>query len=85
MFYLQRDMIWPLSLIIRGMTSNSDAEIKACVAALKSTHAATGFMHEAFHKDDPKKFSRSWFAWANTIFGEFLWKVYKERPQLLTA
>ncbi len=83
--HVGKDMIWPLSLIIRGMTSNSDAEIKACVAALKSTHAATGFMHEAFHKDDPKKFSRSWFAWANTIFGEFLWKVYKERPQLLTA
>ena len=29
------------------------------------------------------KFTRKWFAWANTLFGEFVWKVYKERPHLL--
>ncbi len=83
--HVGKDMIWPLSLIIRGMTSTSDAEIKACIKSLKTTHAATGFMHESFHKNDPKNFTRSWFAWANTIFGEFIWKVYKEKPYLLTA
>lgn len=50
---------------------------------LQKTHAGTGFMHEAFHKDDASKFTRKWFAWANTLFGEFVWKVYKERKQLL--
>ena len=35
--------------------------------------------------DDAKKFTRSWFAWANTIFGELLWKLYKDKPQLLNA
>jgi meiotically up-regulated gene 157 (Mug157) protein len=79
------DMIWPLSIIMRGLTSSNDKEIKLCVEMLKKTHGGTGFMHEAFHKDDAKKFTRSWFAWANTIFGEFLWKVYKEKPQLLNA
>ncbi len=39
---------------------------------LHKTHAGTGFMHESFHKDDPAKFSRKWFAWANTLFGELL-------------
>jgi meiotically up-regulated gene 157 (Mug157) protein len=29
-------------------------------------------MHETFHKDDPANFSRSWFAWANTLFGELI-------------
>ena len=77
------DMIWPISIIMRGLTSTDDAEIRACVQALKTTHAGTGYMHESFHKNDPSKFSRTWFAWANTLFGEFLWKVYKERPQLL--
>jgi meiotically up-regulated gene 157 (Mug157) protein len=81
--HVGKDMIWPLSLIMRGLTSNNDAEIKACIAGLKATHAATGFMHESFHKNDPKNFTRSWFAWANTIFGEFIWKVYRERPHLL--
>jgi len=77
------DMIWPLSIIMRGLTSNDETEIKECIRVLKSTHAGTGFMHEAFHKDDANRFTRKWFAWANTIFGEFLWKVYKERPHLL--
>ena len=50
---------------------------------LKRTHAATGFMHESFHKDDPAKFTRSWFAWVNTLFGEFLIKVEREHPEIL--
>ena len=81
--HVGQDMIWPMAIIMRGLTSTNDAEIKSCIALLKSTHADTGFMHESFHKNDPKKFSRKWFAWANTLFGEFLWKTYKERPQLL--
>ncbi|HRT07670.1 MAG TPA: glycoside hydrolase family 125 protein, partial [Candidatus Paceibacterota bacterium] len=50
---------------------------------LQKTHAGTGFMHEAFHKDDPTRFTRAWFAWANTIFGELILKVFQERPRLL--
>ncbi|RYE11644.1 MAG: glycoside hydrolase family 125 protein [Sphingobacteriaceae bacterium] len=78
-------MIWPLSIIARGLTSNDDAEIKKCVAMLKANHAGTGFMHETFNKDNPADFTRSWFAWANTIFGEFLWKTYQQKPQLLNG
>jgi meiotically up-regulated gene 157 (Mug157) protein len=78
------DMVWPLGVIIQGLTSTSDREIKQCLHTLQTTHAGTGFMHEAFHKDDPKKFTRSWFAWANTIFGEFVLKTYQERPQILS-
>ncbi|TDN38702.1 glycoside hydrolase family 125 protein [Hymenobacter sp. UV11] len=77
------NMIWPIAITTRGLTSQDDAEIRACVQSLKTTHAGTGYMHESFHKDDPKNFTRAWFAWANTLFGEFLWKVYQEKPQLL--
>jgi meiotically up-regulated gene 157 (Mug157) protein len=78
-----KDMIWPLGIIMRGLTSANDQEIKHCIAMLKSSNAGTGFMHESFHKDDAKHFSRPWFAWANTLFGEFLWETYKKKPQLL--
>jgi meiotically up-regulated gene 157 (Mug157) protein len=77
------DMIWPISIIIRGLTSGNDAEIKQCLNLLQKTHGGTGFMHESFHKDDDKKFTRKWFAWANTIFGEFVLKTYREKKQLL--
>ena len=77
------DYIWPMSIIMRGLTSADDKEIKNCLNMLQKTHAGTGFMHESFYKDDATKFTRKWFAWANTLFGEFVWKVYKERPHLL--
>ena len=77
------DMIWPISIIMRGLTSNDDKEIKMCLDTLQHTHAGTGFMHESFNKDDASQYSRAWFAWANTLFGEFIWKVYRERPKLL--
>ncbi|MGV3585612.1 MAG: glycoside hydrolase family 125 protein [Adhaeribacter sp.] len=81
--HVGQDMIWPMSITMRALTSNDPQEIKSCIQMLKSTHGDTGFMHEAFHKDDPKKFTRSWFAWANTLFGELLWKTYQENPKLL--
>ncbi len=79
------DMIWPMAITMQGLTSTSNQEIKTCIAMLKATHGDTGFMHETFHKDDPNNFSRAWFAWANTLFGEFLWKIYKKQPELLNT
>ncbi|SHJ80393.1 hypothetical protein SAMN05444280_13132 [Tangfeifania diversioriginum] len=72
------DMIWPMSIIMRAMTSTDDKEIAWCVKTLRDTDAGTGFMHESFHKDDPENFSRSWFAWANTLFGELILKLVTE-------
>jgi meiotically up-regulated gene 157 (Mug157) protein len=77
------DYIWPMSIILRGLTSTDDREKKQCLEWLRTTHAGTGFMHEAFHKDDPARFTRKWFAWANTLFGEFVWKIYRENKALL--
>jgi uncharacterized protein len=78
-------MIWPLSIIMRGLTSSDNAEIKKCIQTLQDTHAGTGFMHESFHKDDAGKFTRKWFAWANTIFGELIMETYVKSPTLLNA
>jgi meiotically up-regulated gene 157 (Mug157) protein len=68
------DYIWPMSLIMRAMTSTNDDEIRRCITTLRDTDGGTGFMHEAFHKDDAAKFTRTWFAWANTLFGELIVK-----------
>lgn len=75
--------VWHLSIIMRALTSINDSEIKECLSMLKRTHAGTGFMHESFDPHDPQKFTRKWFAWANTIFGEMILKIYHERKNLL--
>lgn len=77
------NMIWPLSIIMRGLTTNSKTEMQYCLKMLKTTHANTGFMHESFHKDDATNFTRKWFAWANTLFGEFIQHIHTVQPSLL--
>jgi hypothetical protein len=77
------DTIWPMSIILRAITSVDDNEIAACIENLRQTHAGTGFMHESFHKDNAGQFTRKWFAWANTLYGEMIWKVYRERKNLI--
>lgn len=79
------DMVWPMSIVMRAMTTSDENEIKKCIDMLRVSNAGTGFMHESFHKDDPSNFTRSWFAWTNTLFGELLWKIYKEKPHLLNG
>ncbi len=71
-------------MTMRALTSVNDGEIAKCVAMIKATHAGTGFMHESFDPDDPAKFSRKWFAWANTLFGELIVKLDAEHRVLLS-
>jgi len=68
------DMVWPMSIMMKAFTSSSDKEIKWCIETLMKTDAGTGFMHESFNKDNADKFTRAWFAWQNTLFGELILK-----------
>ena len=77
--------IWPMSLIVRALSATDDATILACLRTLKATHAGTGFIHESFDQDDPAKFTREWFAWANGLFGELIVALAAHRPHLLRA
>ncbi len=77
------DYAWPMSIIMKGLTTGDAAELKECLTLLRNTDADTGFMHESFHVDNPAKFTRSWFAWTNTLFGELIVKIYHEHPELL--
>jgi hypothetical protein len=76
-------MIWPMSIIMRALTSDNSSDIRQCLHWLKTTHAGTGFMHEAFDQDDPTHFTRPWFAWANTLFGELIVQLTAQHPKLL--
>ncbi len=77
------DMVWPLGITMRALTSTNDWEILHCLRMLKTSNAGTGFMHESFHKDDPSNFTRAWFAWANTLFGELIVTLHEDRQDLL--
>lgn len=66
--------VWPISLALQGLTASDTAEVEEVLAMLVASHAGTYFMHESIDKDNEYHFSRSWFAWANSIFSELVLK-----------
>lgn len=72
------DMVWPMSIMMKAFTSQDDKEIADCIKMVMDTEAGTGFIHESFHKDNAEKFTRPWFAWQNTLFGELILKLVNE-------
>ncbi len=75
--------IWPMSIMFRAFSSTNDRETLQCLRWLRDTTAGTHFIHESFWKDDPTKYTRAWFAWANTLFGELILNLAAEKPSLL--
>jgi uncharacterized protein len=72
-----------MSVAMRALTSSDPSEIRQCLRWLRDTDAGTGFMHEAFDQDDPAHYTRGWFAWANSLFGELILRLADRRPDLL--
>ena len=81
--HVGRDSIWPMSQIMYALTSNSSAEIKGAIQMLKACAASTGFIHESYNRNDSSMFTRAWFAWANTLFGELIGTTVERYPRLL--
>ncbi len=70
-----KNRIWHISLIMQILTSTDEEEKRLCLETLANTHAGTNYMHESFDADDPSRFSRSWFAWANSLFAQMLMRL----------
>ncbi len=71
-------MAWPMSIMMKAFTSTDDNEIRECIAMLLKTDAGKGFIHESFNVNDPSDYTRDWFAWQNTLFGELILKLVNE-------
>lgn len=70
--------VWHIGIVMQALTSDSREEILECLAMLSRTHAGTDYMHESFDPSAPEKYTRSWFAWANTLFAELLDRLMEE-------
>jgi len=81
--HYSKGKIWPLGTISRALTSENEDEIRLCLNQLVNNHLHTGFIHETYTKDDPLDYTRPWFAWANTYFGELILKLIKTHPSIM--
>ncbi len=66
--------VWHLAVAMQGITSDNEEEIANCYQMLISTTDGEGYMHEGVDCNEPSKYSRPWFAWANSVFADFVLK-----------
>ncbi|GAK42379.1 hypothetical protein TCA2_4871 [Paenibacillus sp. TCA20] len=70
--------IWHMALSMQGITAESAEEKLALIQMLEATDADTGYMHEGFHADNPHHYTRSWFAWSNSLFSQFIYQAWQD-------
>lgn len=66
--------IWHIALCMQGITTKDKNEVKELLNTIIRCDGDTNYMHEGFNKDNPKEFTRDWFAWANSLFADFIYK-----------
>mmetsp|Transcript_1243 Transcript_1243/g.1875 ORF Transcript_1243/g.1875 Transcript_1243/m.1875 type:complete len:546 (+) Transcript_1243:76-1713(+) len=75
-----KNNIWPMSLAIQALSSDDVKEKLRLVQKLTSATGGTGWMHESFDVSNPKKFTRSWFCWADSLYAELVMSLTKACP-----
>lgn len=70
--------IWHIGIIMQALTSTNPEEIVRCLGMLARTHDGTNRMHEALDPDAPFRYTRPWFAWANTLLASLLIKLKED-------
>jgi meiotically up-regulated gene 157 (Mug157) protein len=67
-----QDYIWPLGLVMEGLTSTDPSEVSAVLTELRASDLGDHLLHESFDVDDPSKFTRSNFGWPCSLFSELV-------------
>jgi meiotically up-regulated gene 157 (Mug157) protein len=72
--------VWPLGLSTRALTSTDRSETADQLRQIIATTGSDGLMHESFDPDDPSRFTRSEFGWANAVYAELLFRSVAGLP-----
>lgn len=73
---------WPMSLLLQAMTTDDEEEIKDCLATVLKA-SPLGLVHESVDVGNLKSYTRSWFAWANSVFAQTILDLAARKPHLL--
>lgn len=77
---------WPMSALVQAMTSSDPAEIMNCVDRVKNV-TLMGVVNESVDVERGGKgtgaYTRSWFAWANSVFAQTILHLAETNPGLV--
>eukprot|EP01013_Petalomonas_cantuscygni_P016543 TRINITY_DN33551_c0_g1_i1.p1 TRINITY_DN33551_c0_g1~~TRINITY_DN33551_c0_g1_i1.p1 ORF type:complete len:655 (+),score=140.67 TRINITY_DN33551_c0_g1_i1:275-1966(+) len=73
-----RNYVWHMSLIMQGLTSTDPEEVARLLAMVVHSDAGTDLMHEGVDVNSPQRFTRAWFAWANSLFGMWVMRMVRD-------
>ena len=74
--------VWPLALIMQGLTSTSEAEKRDVLGQLLASDPGDHLLHESFDPNDPARFSRKDFGWPNALFSEYVMTSFAATPMI---
>ncbi len=63
---------WPLAILVEGLTAANGDEAESALRRAEATTGRDGLFHESVHADDPRRFSRRWFSWADMLHVELV-------------
>jgi hypothetical protein len=63
-----------MAVTMQALTSDDPGEIQGLLKELDKLDAGTHYMHESVNPNNPKHYSRYWFAWANSLYSEMVIK-----------
>ncbi|MDC7288988.1 glycoside hydrolase family 125 protein [Blautia schinkii] len=64
--------IWHIAMAMEGLTAKTKEEKLAVLKNMAATDGGKSMMHEGFDCDDPARYTREWFSWANAMYAELV-------------
>ena len=64
--------VWPMAMAMEGLTTFNRSRQAELIQQLVDVSANTLYMHESFDVGNPRKFTRSWFCWADSLYAELV-------------
>jgi meiotically up-regulated gene 157 (Mug157) protein len=67
-----RGYVWPLALVMQGLTTTDATEVSTVVAELHNSDLGDHLLHESFDPNEPARYTRSNFGWPCSLFAELV-------------
>ncbi len=72
--------VWPLGIIGAALTSTQRQDVVHAIGMLDRSDTLNGLMHESIDPNDPQRFTRPEFGWANAFWADLLFRTVAGYP-----